>query len=109
MTSVTMKAAVLKQFGSPLSVESVAAPQLGTGEVIVDVHASRVLSYSGEVFSGERQYLLELPVIPGPGAIGRIREAGPDATRLAVGDWVYCNPTICSRDSIGDPDITLQG
>lgn len=109
MTKSTMKAAVLKQFGSLLGVESVPRPQMGTGEVIVDVIASRVLSYSGEVFSGERQYLLRLPVIPGPGAIGRVREVGPDATQLKVGDWVYCNPTICSRDGIDNPDITLQG
>ena len=34
-----MKAAVLKAFGSPLVVETVPAPVLGTGEVIVDVAA----------------------------------------------------------------------
>jgi alcohol dehydrogenase len=109
MSKETMKAAVLKQFGSPLVVESVTAPSIGTGEVIVDVFASRVLNYSNEVFSGKRQYLLSLPVIPGPGCIGRVRETGPDSTRLQVGDWVYCNPTICSRDSGVVQDITLQG
>lgn len=52
---------------------------------------------------------VQLPVIPGPGAIGKVRDVGPDATQLQVGDWVYCNPTICSRDSADNPDITLQG
>ena len=94
-----MKAAILKSFGSPL----------GTGEVIVDVVATCVLSYANEVFSGERQYLLELPVVPGPGAIGRVRAVGPDATHLAAGDWVYCDPTVRSRDDAQNPDITLQG
>ena len=93
-----MKAAILKSFGSPL----------GTGEVIVDVVATCVLSYANEVFSGERQYLLELPVVPGPGAIGRVRAVGPDATHLAAGDWVYCDP-MRSRDDAQNPDITLQG
>ena len=37
------------------------SPLLGTGEVIVDVAASRVLAYANEVLSGERKYLLELP------------------------------------------------
>jgi alcohol dehydrogenase len=104
-----MKAAILNAFGSPLVIGSAPAPVLGTGEVIVDVAASRVLAYMNEVLSGERKYLLELPVIPGPGAIGRVREAGPDATHLAAGDWVYCDPTVRSRDDARAPDIALQG
>ncbi len=104
-----MKAAVLKQFGSPLAIETLPDPVLGTGEVIVDVMASRVLAYANEVLSGERKYLLELPVVPGPGAIGRVRATGPDATHLAKGDWVYCDPTVRSRDDALAPDIALQG
>jgi NADPH:quinone reductase-like Zn-dependent oxidoreductase len=104
-----MKAAILKAFGSPLVIETLPDPVLGTGEVIVDVVATRVLSYANEVFSGERKYLLELPVVPGPGAIGRVRTTGPDATHLATGDWVYCDPTVRSRDDTTTPDITLQG
>lgn len=104
-----MKAAVLKSFGSPLIIEDVPEPILGTGEVIVDVVATRVLSYANEVFSGERKYLLDLPVIPGSGGIGRVRRIGPDATHLAVGDWVLCDPTVRSRDDARTPDITLQG
>ena len=104
-----MKAAVLNAFGSPLAIETRPEPRLGTGEVIVDIVASRVLAYANEVLSGERKYLLELPVVPGPGAIGRIRATGPDATRLRPGDWVYCDPTVRSRDDARCPDITLQG
>ena len=104
-----MKAAILKAFGSPLAIETLADPVLGTGEVIVDVVATRVLSYANEVFSGERNYLLDLPVVPGPGAIGRVRAVGPDATHLVTGDWVYCDPTVRSRDDVLCPDITLQG
>jgi alcohol dehydrogenase len=103
-----MKAAVLKSFGSPLVIENAPEPVLGTGEVIIDVVATRVLSYMNEVFSGERNYVLDLPVIPGPGGIGRVRATGPDATKLAVGDWVFCDPTVRSRDDAVAPDITLQ-
>jgi alcohol dehydrogenase len=77
--------------------------------VIVDVMASRVLAYANEVLSGERKYLMELPMVPGPGAIGRVRASGPDATHLAVGDFVYCDPTVRSRDDARAPDIILQG
>src|SRR3954452_5092275 len=104
-----MKAAVLKAFGSPLAIETIPEPVLGSGEVIVDVLASRVLAYANEVFSGERKYILQLPIVPGPGAIGRVRATGPDATHLSVGDFVYCDPTVRSRDDARSPDIILQG
>ena len=104
-----MKAAILKAFGSPLAVEALPDPILGTGEVIVDVVAAPVLSYANEVFSGARRYLLDLPLAPGTGAIGRVRAVGPDATHLIAGDWVFCDPTVRSRDDVLSPDITLQG
>src|ERR1700722_11183717 len=104
-----MKAAILKAFGSPLAVEDVPPPTLGTGEVIVDIAAAGVLGYAREVYSGEREYLMAPPIIPGTGGIGRVRAFGPDATRLSVGDWVYCDPTVRSRDDAVAPDIALQG
>jgi alcohol dehydrogenase len=104
-----MKAAILKAFGSPLAIETLPDPVLGTGEVIVNVLATGILSYANEVFSGERKYLLDLPMAPGLGAVGRVRAVGPDATRLAVGDWVLCDPTVRARDDALNPDITLQG
>ena len=104
-----MKAAVLHNFGAPLSVEQVIDPVIGTGEVLVDVVAAPVLSYTNEVLSGARRYLLPTPVVPGAGAIGRVRAVGPDATRLQAGDWVFCDPTVRSRDGASTPDITLQG
>ena len=104
-----MKAAILEAFGSPLAIGTLPDPVIGTGEVVVDVVAAGVLPYTAEVFSGERRYLLPLPLAPGVGAIGRVRAFGPDATRLAVGDWVLCDPTVRSRDDVMAPDITLQG
>jgi alcohol dehydrogenase len=84
-------------------------PVLGTGEVLVEVAATKVLAYAGDVFSGARKYLLDLPAIPGAGGIGRVRATGPDATHLAPGDWVFCDPTVRSRDDALAPDILLQG
>ena len=104
-----MKAAILTTFGSPLEIGTLPDPAPGTGEVIVDVVAAPVLSYADEVFSGARNYALMLPVAPGCGAVGRVRNVGPDATRLTAGDWVFCDPTVRSRDDALNPDITLQG
>ncbi|MDR3497892.1 MAG: zinc-binding alcohol dehydrogenase family protein [Parvibaculum sp.] len=104
-----MKAAILKSLGTPLAVETLPDPAPGAGEVAVDVHATRVLAYTNEVFSGARNYLLELPIVPGAGGVGRVRAVGPDATQLAVGDWVFCDPTVRARDDAVNPDIVLQG
>ncbi|MEI9929581.1 MAG: alcohol dehydrogenase catalytic domain-containing protein [Rhizomicrobium sp.] len=104
-----MKAAILKEFGKPLAIEEIADPVLGTGEVIVDVVATSVLPYMAEVLSGQRKYMMTLPMAPGAGAVGRIRAVGPDSTRLKIGEWVLCDPTVRSRDDARTPDITLQG
>jgi NADPH:quinone reductase-like Zn-dependent oxidoreductase len=104
-----MKAAVLKEWGKPLYIENVQDPIMGTGEVIVDIAGTNLPPYAAEVFSGTRKYPLVLPAIPGAGGVGRVRAVGPDATQLAVGDWVYCDTTVRSRDNVLAPDITLQG
>jgi alcohol dehydrogenase len=104
-----MKAAVLNEFGAALDIQTLPDPVLGTGEVIVDVAAAGVAGYASAVFSGARNYLLELPVAPGPGGIGRVRATGPDSTKLSIGDWVFCDPTIRSRDEAVNPDVILQG
>jgi len=104
-----MKAAVLNAFGERLTIETLPDPVLGTGEVIVDVVAAGVADYTDGVLSGARNYLLEPPVVPGPGGIGRVRSTGPDSTKLSVGDWVFCDPTIRSRDDAIRPDMMLLG
>jgi alcohol dehydrogenase len=102
-----MKAAVLNAFGSPLAIKTLPDPIPGAGSVVVDVVAAGVPSYAGKIFNGSRNYALELPVAPGAGGIGRVRAVGPDSTKLKAGDWVFCEPTIRSRDN--PVDAILQG
>jgi len=104
-----VRAAVLERFGAPLRVTEVPDPQAGSGEVLVEVLATGVLPYAAEVFGGERRYPLEPPVVPGLGGVGRVLTIGADATRVRVGDLVWCDPTVRSRDDARTPDITLQG
>jgi len=104
-----MKAAVLNAFGEPLAIQTLPDPAPGAGSVVVDVAAAGVPGYTAGVFSGARNYMLELPIAPGAGGIGRVRATGPDATRLSVGDWVFCDPTVRSRDDAVNPDVILQG
>ncbi|HUN42248.1 MAG TPA: zinc-binding alcohol dehydrogenase family protein [Acetobacteraceae bacterium] len=104
-----MKAAILHELGTPLTIEAVPDPVAGPGEVVVEIAAAPVFSYTNEVFDGTRTHHLTLPMTPGCGAIGRVRETGPDATRLAPGAWVFCDPTVRARDDAIAPDIMLQG
>lgn len=104
-----MRAAVLEEFGRPLEVKEVPDPVAVGGQVRVRVLAALVLPYATEVFSGARRYPLEPPVVSGCGGIGRVEALGPDATTLQVGDLVWCDPTVRSRDGGLTPDITLQG
>lgn len=104
-----MKAAVLNAFGEALDVTDLPDPVLGTGEVIVDVVAAGVTNYAANVFNGTRNYLLEPPVVPGPGGVGRVRATGPDSTKLKPGDWVFVDSTIRSRDNAANPEQILLG
>jgi alcohol dehydrogenase len=56
-----MRAAVLTEFGAPLTVQEVPDPRAGGGEAVVEVLAVCVPPYATEVFSGERKYPLEPP------------------------------------------------
>src|ERR1044072_2670051 len=95
---LSMRAATLTAFGSPLTVHDVPDPEAGSGEVLVEVLATCVPPYAAEVFSGERRYPLEPPVVPGVGGMGRVLRVGPDATKLAAGDRVWCDSTVRARD-----------
>lgn len=104
-----MRAAVLTEFGAPLAVREMPDPVAGGGEVVVEVLAAGVAPYAEEVFGGRRNYPLVPPVVPGIGGVGRVVHVGPDATRLRVGDLVWCDCTVRARDDALTPDITLQG
>ena len=102
-----MKAAVLNDFGEALRIENLPDPSPGAGSVVIEVAAAGVTGYAANVFDGSRGYRRELPAVPGPGGIGRVRSVGPDATRLKPSDWVFCEPTIRARDEASD--AILQG
>ena len=104
-----MKAAVLNAFGTPLVVETLPDPVPVAGELVVDVLAAPVFSYTHEVLSGARQYPLLLPLAVGCGGFGRIRAVGPDATLLKPGDLVFCDPAVRSRDDSVLTQVMLQG
>lgn len=82
----------------PLTVETVPAPRAGPGSAVVRILAALVVPYSGEVYSGKRPYPLPAPFVPGEVALGRIVEAGPDATTLSPGQLVLFDAHVRGRD-----------
>ena len=104
-----LQAAVFSRIGEIPAVAEMPDPVAAAGDVVVDVVAAPVLSYAGEVISGRRPMLAELPFVPGTGAIGRVSAVGAGATDTVVGAWVYCDPTLRARDGQGLPAIALQG
>jgi len=104
-----MKAAVLNAFGQALDIQTLPDPRPASGDVVIDMVAAGVAGYAANVFSGSRNYLLELPAAPGPGGVGRVRATGPDSTKLQPGDWVFVDSTIRSRDNAANPEQILLG
>ena len=105
-----MKAARLHEVGKPLKVESISEPTLRAGSAIVKVLCAHVFSYTRKVINGELGYdLPELPFSPGTGAIAVIEAIADDVFGLEVGQTVFCDPHIYSRNTSAEPDGILLG
>ncbi|KAF9904255.1 hypothetical protein EC991_002913 [Linnemannia zychae] len=92
-----------------LKVTNIPAPVALNGDAVVKILATRVVSYSKEVFDGSRPYPNHLPMVPGPGGVGIIQSVAPGATHIKPGQMVYIDPTVRSRDHPITPDAMLQG
>lgn len=109
MSEVRVKAALLKDFKSPLEITEVSIPTPGAGEALVTLQTTAIPFYTDEVISGVRPNGIVPPIVPGFGGVGVIRLVGQDATRLNVEDLVYIDTTVTSRDDSIAPDVLLQG
>jgi threonine dehydrogenase-like Zn-dependent dehydrogenase len=103
----TQTALIQEVYGQPLSSKQIAVPSPTPGSALIQVLLAPVLSYAREVYNGTRAYPYATPLVPGSSCIGRVAALGPDATSLHVGQLVYVDPTVHSRD---DPDdMVLRG
>ncbi|CAM0140037.1 hypothetical protein VKS41_007290 [Umbelopsis sp. WA50703] len=104
-----MKAAVLTERKPGLKLQDVSDPSLTPGSVIVKVLATRLVHYFNQVFSAKRPYPIQLPLIPGCGAIGVVEVVGEDGSAFKKGDLVYCDCYIKARDDPFEPQEILSG
>ena len=92
------QALVLENFETGFELQHVATPHPSDGSAIVRILAAAVLSYSREIYNGERHYPFPKPLVGGTSAIGRVAAVGPDATLLQPGQLVHVDTVIRSRD-----------
>jgi propanol-preferring alcohol dehydrogenase len=84
----TMKAAVVREFGKPLTIEEAPIPRPGTGQVLVRVHACGVCGTDLHAACGDWPVKPKPPFVPGHEGVGHVAAVGPGVTHLREGDRV---------------------
>jgi propanol-preferring alcohol dehydrogenase len=121
-----MRAAVLREFKTPLVLEEIDRPQLGNGEVLVQVEACGVCHSDLHVADGDwKQFagITKRPLVLGHEVAGRVVQIGNDVRDIKVGDrvgvaWIhwtcgecdFCregNENLCSKQKI--TGLTVDG
>jgi propanol-preferring alcohol dehydrogenase len=83
-----MRAAVVHEFGKPLTIEQRSIPQPGPGELLVRVVASGVCHTDLHAANGDWPVRPTLPFIPGHEAVGYVAGIGAGVTDFKEGDAV---------------------
>jgi S-(hydroxymethyl)glutathione dehydrogenase/alcohol dehydrogenase len=84
----TMRAAVLREFGSPMEITEVEVEDPRAGEVLVKVAASGVCGSDIKALDGKSPVVRELPYILGHESAGVVAATGPGVTSVKPGDHV---------------------
>ena len=95
-----MKAAVVHEFGKPLSIEEVHVPRPGTGQILVRVVATGVCHTDLHAADGDWPVKPNLPFIPGHEGVGYVAATGLGVANLKEGDrvgvpWLHSACGIC--------------
>lgn len=106
-----MKAAVLRQYGEPLSIETLDLLPPQDGEVLVRFAASGVCHSDMTRIQGKRHSAL--PIVLGHEASGYVEQVGPGVTHLAPGDRVVMSFLYdcgqCFYCCLGRPNLCEVG
>lgn len=86
--TTTMKAAVVRQFGAPLSIEHRPVPTPGPGEVLIRIQASGVCHTDLHAACGDWPVKPTPPFIPGHEGTGIVAALGAGVSNLKEGDAV---------------------
>ena len=91
-----MKAIRVHNFGEPevMHLEEVPEPQIGPGQVLVQVQAVGVNPVETYIRAGAYVALPPLPYTPGTDAAGVVEAVGPGVRAVVPGDRVYASNTV---------------
>ncbi|ODN70739.1 alcohol dehydrogenase AdhP [Methylobrevis pamukkalensis] len=95
----TMKAAVVREFGKPLTIDEVPMPEVGPGQILVKVAASGVCHTDLHAAEGDWPVKPKPPFIPGHEGSGHVAAVGAGVRNVREGDrvgvpWLY---TACGH------------
>jgi propanol-preferring alcohol dehydrogenase len=95
----TMKAAVVHEFGKPLSIDEVPVPEVGPGQILVRIEASGVCHTDLHAADGDWPVKPSPPFIPGHEGVGNVAAVGAGVQAVKEGDrvgvpWLH---TACGR------------
>ncbi len=84
----SMKAAVVHEFKRPLSIEEVAIPEVGQGQILVKIEASGVCHTDLHAADGDWPVKPSPPFIPGHEGVGSVVAVGAGVRAVKEGDRV---------------------
>jgi propanol-preferring alcohol dehydrogenase len=89
-----MKAAVVRGFGKPLTIEEVEVPRPGAREILVQIEACGVCHTDLHAAEGDWPVKPNPPFIPGHEGVGHVVAVGADVVHVKEGDrvgipWLY--------------------
>lgn len=101
----TMKAAVVREFGKPLSIDEVPVPEPGPGMIQVAIQASGVCHTDLHAAEGDWPVKPKPPFIPGHEGVGFVSAVGAGVKHVKEGDrvgvpWLY-TACGCCRHCLG--------
>ena len=106
MLPKTMKAAVVRSFGKPLTIEEMPVRRPGKNEILVKVIASGVCHTDLHAANGDWPVKPKLPLIPGHEGLGYVAAIGEDVDYIKEGDivgvpWLYSACGHCEHCTSG--------
>jgi len=111
-----MRAAVLRDFKAPLTMEEVERPKPGADEVLIEVDACGVCHSDLHVADGDWPQMVPItkrPLILGHEIVGNVVEKGENVAELAIGDrvgvpWLYWSCGACEFCREGNENLCVQ-
>jgi len=84
----SMKAAVVRQLGAPLTIEELPIPELGPGQALVKIVSTGVCHTDLHALAGDWPVKPHAPFVPGHEGVGFVAAIGSGVTALKEGDRV---------------------